>query len=144
MVKSAILPAAALVPLAAAALYPGVTTDNHTCVLSAPRPKLSVLEAIFPSLLWLNVYFRRACPLLLRRCCSWQGRHLLLRDLWRPGGMNTSRLGAHAWPSWLRQFWLTFNHDVASNPVLGRLHRIRGRRPDPAPEVLDHSWPVAW
>ncbi|KAJ4164598.1 hypothetical protein LMH87_006266 [Akanthomyces muscarius] len=36
MVKSAILPAAALVPLAAAALYPGVTTDNHTCVLSEP------------------------------------------------------------------------------------------------------------
>lgn len=37
MVKSAILPAAALVPLATAALYPGVTTDNHTCILSTLR-----------------------------------------------------------------------------------------------------------
>lgn len=35
MVKSLVLPVAALLPLATAALYPGVTSDNHTCVLSA-------------------------------------------------------------------------------------------------------------
>lgn len=28
-----VLPAAAVVQLVAAGLYPGITTDNHTCVL---------------------------------------------------------------------------------------------------------------
>lgn len=47
MVNSALLPAAVLVPLAAAALYPGVTTDNHTCVLSTlPTPIMTLFKSM--------------------------------------------------------------------------------------------------